>query len=56
MLQKLIYVGTAYFAPPGRPAKLQAGLNDAIEFASTRGGEEAQMVQDGLNPGYICRV
>ena len=52
-LEDLLLVGTGYFAPVGTPAKYQAALNDAIEFASTRKGAEAQFVFNGLSPGYV---
>lgn len=53
MLENLYAVGTAYAVPPGTPAKFQAALNDAIEFASTRGGAESQLASIGDPPGYV---
>lgn len=46
--------GTAFFAPLGTPAKYQAALNAAIEWATTRKGAIAQLETAGLGSGgYI---
>lgn len=52
MLQTLLQLGSAFDVPVGTPAKLVAALNAAIEFAATRGGAKAQLLQVGLAAGW----
>lgn len=53
MLENLQSLGSTYFLPPGTPAKLQAALAAAIEFAATRGGAKTALLNVGLGSGYI---
>ena len=44
----LLFLASPFYVPVGTPAKYQAALNDAIEWAASRGGAKQQLVADGL--------
>ena len=54
--EALLSFGNPFFVPTGTPAKFQAALNDAIQFAVSRGGVKAQLLQNGLPETLVSPV